>query len=187
MVRNRMFVRPYITLDLDQMAQAHEVTRRREALALKWGRKHGNNLKTMPEGLQLRGVQAEIAARVYMEPIHWHAVSEAQFLDDLPDLESRTLKVDCKSIGNPDHQLIAYKVHPDRAYLLVDCSAAPAGFWLCGWLWGKELMSRPKVELQSGRPCWCAPQDSLRDPAHLRNLYYAEQLEVMNAHDPRSD
>jgi hypothetical protein len=169
------FYRPFVELSRLNLAEADEVNQRRTDLAVKWKRQHGNKGNVTPAE-QLRGVRAEVAARIYFDPVHWNAVSEAQFLGTEPDLVSRTIKIEVKSIGNPHYGLIAYKGEPAWAFVLLDLSEFP-GCWVSGWLWGRELMALPKEELQPGRPCWRAKQERLRDPADLRNRIYDEQFQ----------
>jgi hypothetical protein len=165
------FVRPIITLTQAQMDLADDVDRRRNELARKFGRQHGNNGNVSP-ALQSRGVRCELAAKIYLDPVIWHDVSVDQYLEHAPDLEGGSIKIDVKGIGHPDHQLVAYKIVPDWAYLLV--LSDDYGFWMRGWLPGKLLAQMPVIELQPGRPAHCALSSQLRDPAHLRNAVYAD-------------
>lgn len=165
------FVKPLITLDALQVHRADDVARRRHDLARQYNRQHGNkgNVTTLE---QLRGARAELAASLYFHSMRWNDVIEGAYLHDEPDLEQGDLGIDIKSIGNPNYRLIAYKVHPERAYLLVDASEHP-DYWLTGWLFGHQLLGMHRQELQAGRPCYVADQSQLLDPAHLRSMAYA--------------
>jgi hypothetical protein len=165
------YVRPYIVLDEAQIALAEHAHQMRRANARRHGWKDGNNGK-VTEAQERRGVAAELAAQQYYHMAKWDDFRDIAVPDDAPDLLAGSYAIDVKSIVNPDHRLISYKIKGQRAYLQVDASRSPE-FWINGWLWGHELAAIPLRELQPGRPCHAADQDTLRDPAELRNMIYA--------------
>lgn len=167
------FILPLIVLTPDQAKRAMEVCVKRQQLALKYGRKHGNAGNVSDEE-QLRGCRCELAAKTYLEPIKWNDVSEAQYLGHDPDLEAGRLKIDVKSIGRSYHQLAAYRIVPEWVYLLVEEDEREQ-FWLHGWLWGRELLRQHIKELRPGRPAHVAPQSELHDPAKLRSTTNADR------------
>lgn len=156
-----------ITLRHDQIAFADHVARQRQDWHAKNGTpgKYGaTNDPAEALRLHIRGCRGEAAAKLYLNPVVWHAYYEGD-TRDVPDLGSF---IDVKAVEKDWHRLLVH--HDDCAswaYLLVSAQEHPT-YRMMGWLWGHEIQ-KPELwgELQAGRPCYMQTPNKLRTPDTL--------------------
>lgn len=129
--------RPIIRLSEAETEIADRVGKRRQEIAVAKNRSSRNvNIGDESASLaaNIRGARAEVAAKVFLNPVVWHALTDGK-IEGLPDLGDF---IDVKSMAKPHHSLLVQADNnSDFAYFLVDVSAPPL-YVMIGWMWGHE-------------------------------------------------
>jgi hypothetical protein len=137
----------------DQIAEADELAKQRNELAIAIGRTPRNKA---PEGtrsfeINRLGARCEFAGHVYFPHLEWHKFTHGS-VDNLPDLGNT---IDIKGI--PLHNLsllVQLDGNPNRAYVSISSQDHPI-YVLKGWQWGHVIMKECHIDNPLGdRPAY---------------------------------
>lgn len=171
-----------LTLTWGQRYHAWYIACARQQLAQREGRINTRGLVTStPKELHLLGARCELAAKIFLDPIHWNAVLDS--IHNTPDLfTEQGLKIDVKGVDHDSKHLLIRcdePVHRDWAYVLVSGERHPE-YWLRGWIWGSDVTPDMRAEPEPGRPCYLVPHGYLRNISDLL-------LEAKNIRSPKKE
>jgi len=127
----------WITLEQKHIDFADKVARRRRAYAIQRNRPAYFGAPTENDAaleLDLIGARAELAAKLFLNPVKWHAFEE-RTVTDLPDLEDF---IDVKGVPFMHLKLIVKPTSPDHWANLLVCAECHPQYAIIGWVWAKD-------------------------------------------------